>query len=157
MYMRKEIIIFTAVYLVVIEGLVLFLFSLQEESIKESIIVFMTGSIVLLIALIIAKILKRIIHKHRPPKKLEIFEPFDKYAFPSGHATGLSTVTFFIFERNIFLGIISFFISLFIVVARMKAKVHDYVDIIGGIILGVSVTYLISPFIKSMVSIYFIN
>lgn len=71
----------------------------------------------LFLSLAVAVILKRIIHKKRPPKKVEFFTPYNKYAFPSGHATGLFSVTYVIFLTSIPLGIVALDISFFIVIA----------------------------------------
>ena len=153
---RKVIpfIVFCAVYLVVAVGLIFVLVGFFKHPQHGAITTYLTGGSLLLLSLTIAKVLKRTIHKKRPPKKKELFMPFDTYAFPSGHATGLSSITLFIFLYSIPLGICSLIISLVIVIARVESYVHDTVDIIGGIIVGSLVTYTSYPIVLNFVDVY---
>lgn len=69
------------------------------------------------------------------------FPPLDS-SFPSGHTMigfALSTV---IFMRNKTLGIVLYVISLTIGVARIFANVHYPIDIISGLIVGVTIGLL---------------
>ena len=124
---------------------------LSQETLAEKVGLCITGNSVLFLSL--AVILKRIIHKKRPPKKVEFFTPYNKYAFPSGHATGLFSITYVIFLTSIPLGIVALSISFFIVIARVKSHVHDLVDIIGGAFIGLVVTNVAIPYVVMYVNV----
>lgn len=64
-------------------------------------------------------------------------------SFPSGHsafAFGLSTAIF-LFNKK--LGVIYFFLSFLVAVGRVLGKVHFWVDVLGGMILGIFSALLI--------------
>lgn len=154
--MYNKVIIFLAQYLVIAEGLVLLILSLQEDSLLKKVSIVFTGGALLILSVATTKILKYLIHKSRPPKDQELFTPFDTYAFPSGHATGLASVTTYITLNSSTLGLIAAGITLIIVYARVKARVHDTYDIIAGIIVGVVVTYLMINYTTNYVMGYFV-
>ena len=147
-------VIFCAEYLVIAVGFIFIAVGLQENSLYASITTYLTGGSLVLLSLAITKILKRIIHKKRPPKKVELFMPFDTFAFPSGHATALSSITLFILLHSIPLGICVLICSLMIVIARVRSYVHDTIDIIAGIVVGVSITYFLHPYVFLFVAVY---
>lgn len=92
------------------------------------------------ISVLVAKLLKRIIAKKRNAKE-QIFPTGNMYAFPSSHAAGLSSLIVSTLGDPI-----SIFIavsSTIILLARVKGKVHDYKDIVGGILVGGIVTTLL--------------
>lgn len=147
-------VIICAEYFVVGTGVLFLVLVLQQPSLYEQARVVFVGGGLLFLALATSVILKRVIHKKRPPRKVELFIPYNKYAFPSGHATGLFSITLFLFTENKFLGGLSLFLSLLIVTARVKSNVHDAIDIIGGAILGVMVTYNAMPYVDSYITTY---
>jgi membrane-associated phospholipid phosphatase len=100
------------------------------------------GVIMLLASLVTASIIKRIVHKKRPPKRQEYFKPFGTYAFPSGHATGMVAIAMYIFFSNQVLGLISFIVALIVMIARVRARVHDIYDMLGGAMLGLLFAYI---------------
>ena len=107
-----------------------------------SLIFGIVGLLMLLTSLLTASLLKRFIHKKRPPKRQEYFKPFGTYAFPSGHATGMVAVAFYILFVNQLLGLISLVIACIVMIARVKARVHDVYDMIGGALLGALFAYI---------------
>lgn len=148
--MRKTTVFF-AVYVVVLQGVFLLLASLREHDALQKVVVFLSGTIILCIALLCMKILKRIFRKHRQYKDGTLFIPKDSYAFPSGHATGIATLVTYIFDKNVEIGIIALCFGALVVASRVMSHVHDIVDVIGGIVLGVSITLLLIPVIEPMV------
>jgi membrane-associated phospholipid phosphatase len=123
----------------------------------EKMTVFISGSVLFLVAFFFAKILKRLINKKRQAMVTEFFKPRDIYAFPSGHSTGLVVLAYFIIEKNIYFGIIAFCIACIVMVARIKARLHDGVDILGGITLGVAVAYFATHCIEAYVTRHLIT
>jgi undecaprenyl-diphosphatase len=147
----KSGIIFCAEYLVLVQAPILLFTVLQLPTHSEQIGVILSCLILFLSALSVTKILKRIIRKRRPAKKVEYFIPFDAYAFPSAHSTALFSISAFIISQNLWSGIISFCISLCIVIARVKSRVHDFSDILAGLVIGISVTYYLIPYVTTFV------
>ena len=153
--MSQKIIIFCALYLVLLQGVLLSAISLLEPTLVLQVAVFVSGTILLLLSVTTSKLLKRIIHKARPAQE-ELFIPYDKYAFPSSHAAGLASISFFIFPYDIFLGLVSTVISLIIVDARVRSRVHDVYDIVAGLFLGVIVTSILYDVIVRYVTFYLV-
>ncbi len=148
--------IFCAEYLVLFAGVLFLLCVVHMDTFTKQLEVLLVGGMLLVISLTIAKILKKIIRKPRPLKRTELFKPFDRYAFPSAHSASLFGLTSYIVGQNIWIGVASLLVTVFIVVGRVKTNVHDYVDIAGGFVIGVSVTYYLSPYIILYVSGYII-
>ncbi len=147
----KSGIIFCAEYLVLAQVPIFLLLALQSPTLPERAGVIITCLVLFLFAVLVTKILKRIIRKRRPSKKIEYFIPFDTYAFPSAHATALFSISAFIISQNIWSGIISFGVSLCVVIARVKSHVHDFSDILAGLVVGVLVTYYCMPYVTTWV------
>ncbi len=89
------------------------------------------------ISVLVAKLLKRIIVKKRNTKA-QMFSTGDIYAFPSSHAAGLSSLIISTLGDPVWIFIAVS--SAIILLARVKSKVHDYKDIIGGLLVGSVVT-----------------
>lgn len=148
---KKTVIIFCAEYLVILQGIIFLVYGLQRPLVYDKIGVLSSGIILFLTALLITKIIKRIVHKRRQPKKNEYFIPFDRYAFPSAHSTALFSIAVFMISQNIMIGVLSFIVAFIIVIARVKSRVHDAMDIFGGFVIGVSVTYYCMPYVLAFV------
>jgi undecaprenyl-diphosphatase len=153
----KKLIIFFAEYVVLLQGVLLLILSVRQKDTVVAVAVFVSGVIVLLISVIVTKILKVIIHKKRPPERIEYFEPFDRYAFPSGHATGLFSITLFMWSQSTLFGILGLLVTVLILTARVKSHVHDVVDIVAGACVGSVVTYVAMSWTESMLVPYLIN
>lgn len=79
---------------------------------------------------IITHSLKRLINKERPNG--------GDYAFPSGHTSAAFTGAAFIDEKyGLKYGIPAYILASYVGWTRVYAKKHDYIDIIGGIMVGV--------------------
>ncbi len=153
---KKNLVLFCAEYLVVIQGLLFLICVLQGENVSEKSIILFSGLILLIVTLTVAKIIKKIIHKRRPLKKTELFVPFDRYAFPSAHSASLFSITVFILSQHLWLGVVSLITTLLIVIARVESRVHDYLDIAGGFVIGVGITYYLAPYVLTYVTIYLV-
>jgi undecaprenyl-diphosphatase len=151
----RSIVIFCAEYLVLIQGILFLLLLNQRENISEALAIFCTGTMLLLLSLFITKLLKIIIRKKRPAKRIEFFEPFDTYAFPSGHATALASLVLFVSVYSTAIGSIMCLVGLAVVIARVQSHVHYVSDIIGGITVGLLVTYYALTPISNMVHMLF--
>lgn len=149
---KKHFIIFCAEYLVIIQGLLFVLLIVQTDGGREKVVVLFAGVTLLGVSLLVTKILKRIIRKKRPPQRVEFFVPFDRYAFPSAHATALFSMTLFILSQNVWIGLASLMVSVLIVIARVQSHVHDYVDIVGGFFVGVVATYGLMVYVTTYVN-----
>lgn len=151
---RKKLLIFCAEYLVLAEGfLFLMCIFLAGERVRQ-LEVLLVGGMLLVLSLTFAKILKKIIHKRRPLKRTEMFKPFDRYAFPSAHSATLFALTAYMLGQNFFIGFLSLLVTVCIVIARVKTRVHDYVDIAGGFVIGVTIVYYVAPYVIAYVTTY---
>ncbi|MEN9552158.1 MAG: superfamily [Candidatus Parcubacteria bacterium] len=95
------------------------------------------GSIVTL-AVCSAKLLKYIFKKHRPKHMASV--PEDSYAFPSAHASGLMALTFTTYQVSQQFFAYILIVSLLIMYARVRSRVHDVYDMIGGTVVAFVVT-----------------
>lgn len=150
---KKTIIIFSEYFVIPVAGIFFFL-SLQTNSFIEQVSILLIGGILLVISLLVSKILKKLINIPRPHSDLKFFEPHDQHAFPSGHATGLFSLTTFIFSMSNMFGLLALFFTLIVVIARVKAYVHYGRDIVAGSLLGVVVTLLFFTSITNLVHSY---
>jgi undecaprenyl-diphosphatase len=150
----KKLTIFCAEYLVIVVAIIFIYLFLSQDTTAEMISIILIGGILFLLVTAFAAVFKRIIHKNRPVQDFELFVPFGEYAFPSGHATMLFSITFFIFTESYSLGLLSLICSSIIVVARVKSRVHDTKDIVGGVIIGTLLTYLLLPYVATYVITY---
>lgn len=154
--LHKKWIIFCAEYLVLIEGVLFLLCVLQNKTFSRQLEVVLSGGMLVIVALTIAKLLKKLIHKRRPLKKKELFVPFDRYAFPSAHSASLFALTAFLLMQHFWIGMTSLVVTIFIVVARVYSQVHDYIDIAGGFVIGVITTYYLAPYVSLYVGSYLV-
>ena len=58
------------------------------------------------------------------------------YSFPSGHATLFFALSAVIYTKSKFAGLVFFFLSALMSIARVMAGVHYPLDILGGAVLG---------------------
>ena len=109
---------------------------------KEILKAFFSGAL----AWVFAYILKFFLHYQRPfdvYSQVRSLIPENGYAFPSGHATFFMALAFSIFFFHKKAGYVFMFFALVIGVSRIIVGVHFPVDILGGLILGVLVAYLV--------------
>lgn len=157
-----NIVVFTAVYfpfvVVMLAGLFLLFHHevLRAESParvfwekkKEMFFIFLPA----IIAGAISIILKVLVYVPRPfvlfPQVQSLFPEIGS-AFPSFHATVFSALAFSLFFLHKKVGYVFMFFALLIGLARIIAGVHFPIDILGGFVLGGTVSYLVAYFIKN--------
>jgi undecaprenyl-diphosphatase len=141
-----SLIIFCAKYLpyLMVAALSLFLFFSQNRK-RELKMIFYAIFSVVLSRLVITEIIRHF-YPHPRPFQVYNFIPliYDMASsFPSGHAAfffALATIIF-IFHKK--WGIVYFVGSFIIVLSRIMAGIHWPIDILGGILIGVSSALLI--------------
>ena len=104
-------------------------------------------------ALVLAKILKTLIHTPRPFDVFSQVHPLfveTGYAFPSGHTIAASAIAFALFFTNKKAGYVFMFFALIIGLARITAGVHFPIDILGGFVIGALVSSLVAYFVKNV-------
>lgn len=149
--LQRRWILFCAEYLVIIEGILFFLCIIQVKNVEQQLKITISGVVIVAVSLIIAKLLKKLIHKRRPLKRKELFNPFDRYAFPSAHASVLFALSTFLLMQHFWIGLASLTVAIFIVVARVYSRVHDFADIAGGFVIGTAVSYYLAPYVTTYV------
>jgi membrane-associated phospholipid phosphatase len=92
-------------------------------------------AVLALFSVMVARVIKRFIGKRRHEGR---WLPVSGYAFPSTHATGLASLLVSTYGDIIFY--IIFVGAVIILFGRVTTRVHDYKDIIAGLLLGTFVT-----------------
>lgn len=157
MFRNKQSIRFFAMWGVVIQGFIFLMLLLGSVSQREFWVTASSGVSILVVSFLFAKITKQLFRKKRPPVKYELFVPAGKYSFPSGHATGLTSVALYILSQNVLLGLCAIVTALVIMVARVKSGVHYPVDMLGGVITAVVTFYLFMPYINTAMAPYLVS
>ncbi len=113
--------------------------------------------IILLLALVITAILgegvlKNIIKRNRPfivLNDLKLLIPLPgSYSFPSGHTASSFTAFGVFYFLNLKYKWPVFFTAFLIAFSRIYLGVHYFSDIIGGVILGTGIAYIICSYYK---------
>ena len=150
-----SIVVFLAVYFPFIVVFLTGLFLLFYKKWKEIILVFSAS----FLAYLISVVLKTLFHTLRPflllPNVRALFTE-SGFAFPSGHATFFMALAVSLFSINKKAGLpaqagyVFMFFALLIGIARIIAGVHFPIDILGGFVLGGTVSYLVAYFTKNV-------
>lgn len=139
-----SVIIFAAKYLyliIVASGIIIIVIT------KERFKLLKTSLLSLSLALILGKVLNHIITNPRPfvvENVIPLIPHAPDNGFPSDHTLLVAAIAGIIFTKNKKLGLILFLLAILIGVARVIAKVHYPVDVIGSIIIA-SFSVYISP------------
>jgi undecaprenyl-diphosphatase len=103
-------------------------------------------------AFLVGTFLKEIIHLDRSFIQFNeikpLFNPSQKYSFPSSHATTFSALGLSMYFYNKKIGIFLLVSALLIGLARIIAGVHFPIDILGGFLLGFVMSYIFNYFSK---------
>lgn len=123
-------------------NLVLGSFDKLKQKTKEFTLLFFTG----FFAWFLSLLLKYLFVEDRPFVSLQGIVPLWHevgYAFPSSHSAVFMAIAFAIFLEHKRMGIYFIFFAIIIGLARIVAGVHYPIDILGGFILGIFVSYLV--------------
>lgn len=153
--MKRKIILWCAEYLVYIEAGIVLLFIAKQKTVMESIIQIGTIGILTIVIWYLGALLKFLIRKERPEgDKVPILR--DRYSFPSMHAVTVISASTYVLLQNIYLGVAMYVIAFLLMYSRVKSSMHYWIDMIGGVLIGVVITVTIHEYIKSGV-VYFLN
>ena len=131
--------IFFADYFPYILGAILIALFLWK---KNRLMVISAGISVFLSRLVIAEILKLVIHRARPNMA-------DFKSFPSGHAAIFFAIAMAVWFYNKKLGIWFFVAAILMGVARIFVGVHWPTDVLGGAVIGIISAIIVSRIIRS--------
>ena len=91
---------------------------------------------------VVTHTIKRVVNKERPNG--------GDFSFPSGHTSAAFTGAAFIdYRYGLKYGIPAYILASFVGWSRVYAKKHDYIDVLGGIIVGVSCVELFTSKTKN--------
>lgn len=115
-----------------------------KNKVKEISLVFFSG----VSAWIVATIIKNLIVSPRPFILFDNVKPLFLHgameSFPSGHATFFFAIALALFIKHKRMGVLYIFVALIISLARVIAGIHFPIDILGGAILGISITLILN-------------
>lgn len=107
-----------------------------------------------IIAFLVGTLIKEIIHLDRSFVQYHeikpLFNPSQKYSFPSSHATTFSALGLSMYFYNKKIGIFLLISALLIGLARVIAGVHFPIDILGGFLLGFIISYIFNYFSRKL-------
>jgi undecaprenyl-diphosphatase len=155
--MKKDALMFFAEWGVVLQGFIFLLLCLFVGGDGNFLLTAVSGVSIVVASFILAKIVKQIIRKERPPTKKQLFVPAGRYSFPSGHATGLTAVTLYIASHNGYLGVCAAVVTLVVMTSRVRSGVHFPIDMFGGFVTACISWYLFMPYIHGAVAPFLVG
>ncbi len=94
-------------------------------------------------------VIKNILKIERPTTVGEFITPIDPYSFPSGHTTFIVALGVALYAYDKKLGIFTIILGVLVGVSRVLTGVHFYIDILGGLAIGMIFGFLfINIFIR---------
>ena len=91
---------------------------------------------------VVTHTIKRVVNKERPNG--------GDFSFPSGHTSAAFTGAAFIdYKYGLKYGLPAYMFAAFVGWSRVYAKKHDYIDVLGGIIVGVGCVELFTSKTKN--------
>lgn len=113
---------------------------------------FMQLSFGLIITFLVAVIIRLLYFKERPNKEpyTNLFEKIDASAFPSIHSARISflVLVFSSYFQNLLIITLLLIIGILVCYSRIYLRKHDFVDVVGGVIVGIVLGYLGVVFIR---------
>jgi undecaprenyl-diphosphatase len=112
-------------------------------------IVMVLGTAVL--SWVVAHFAKDLIAHPRPDLAKALLAPDDAYSFPSGHASFMFAMAFTMHFFDKKAGRIIFVMAILTGIARVLAGVHYWYDIVGGIVFGFVVAWIVVTLCKRLI------
>ncbi len=85
----------------------------------------------------VATIIKYIVRRPRPHDRHEFYAlRYDRYAFPSGHATRMGAIAVVIGQLEPHLAIPGYALAMTVALCRVLVGVHYLSDVLGGLLIG---------------------
>lgn len=135
-------------YLVILAVAVIFFFTVDAHARRH---LFWLAAIVFPVSFIISRLLRLIISNPRP-FMVEGVTPLIAHAadngFPSDHALLSMAVAAVVFTKHRALGLLLAALAVVVGVARVAAKVHHPVDILGSAAIAIVITFTAEWFLK---------
>lgn len=149
--MLNYFIIFCADYLIYVLSIVsVFYFLLSYKGklgIKSSFTIILSACL----AWTVSHFLKDIISHPRPDATAALVPVDSLYSFPSGHTTYSFGLAYSAYLFNKKIGFYLLIIAAIIGVSRVLAGVHYWYDIVGGIMVGIIVAYIVTNITKKYI------
>jgi membrane-associated phospholipid phosphatase len=153
--MKLKILQFIAEYFVFVGAFVVLVLVARQDGVYDSVKMIVVLGITIILLWFFGAALKCIIRKERPSGRLSNMIVRDKYTFPSMHALTLSSASYYVLIHNITLGVIMIGVTVLVLIARVKTRMHYISDMIAGSVLGIVFTYFAIPCIEKYVSMFY--
>ena len=120
-------------------------------NVKILVLIELTISISLLTGFLM--ILKLKVKRIRPKQKEREEHIFDQYSFPSGHAARIGVILAFalLFHQNFVALVVICVWGILVCIERVVSRHHYLLDVIAGIIIGLTISFLLIPLINNFV------
>lgn len=155
LYMKLKVLRFIAEYFVFVGAGVVMVLVAMQGSMYDSVKMVLVLGVTIILLWFFGALLKYIIRKERPSGRFANMVMRDKYTFPSMHALTLSSTTYFVLTYNIILGIVMVCITLLVIIARVKTRMHYISDMVAGVCIGVVFSYMVLPFAEKYISTFY--
>lgn len=146
------IVVFFASYLAyILVALFLAFLLFSQYSKREKLIIFLiTGISAVIARLGVTEFIRLFYHRPRPFLALQVNQLLtsNEWSFPSGHATFFFAMATAIYLYNKKWGVFFFTAAILMTISRVIAGIHYPSDIVGGAIIGVTVTYVVFYLIR---------
>lgn len=142
-----KLIVFFAAYLQYILIIAFFVFLVcSAYSRREKIKIFLVSFISVVVARLgITELIRFFYHRPRPFLTYQVHQliPEQGYSFPSGHSTFFFALAAALYFYNKKLGSVFFIAAFLMNISRIIAGVHYPSDILGGMLIGIAVGYIV--------------
>lgn len=146
---------FLSEYTVYIAASIVFLYCVTRNVLYEKLLIFFTLMFLVLIGWMTGFMIKHLLKKERPDKDLRLIVERDRYALPSMHTLTLSIVSTSISMNSFKYGVLLFVLTCIVMFMRVKTYMHDYLDVISGLVLGVILSVILFPYCSQLILMIF--